>query len=180
MTLAGVAALLTVTIAATPLSAAQIPLPAPTYTYADLADLALGSPLVAGVEITKAERLKGELAPGLQPGFARFLISASTKMLLRGADGMPGDITYLSDVPLDAKGRVPTLKKIRVIVLAERVIGRPQEIRLSSPHSQIAWTPEIESRLRSILTESVGGKAPPRVTGITSAFYSPGAIAGES
>ena len=101
-------------------------------------------------------------------------------MLLRGADGMPGDITYLSDVPLDAKGRVPTLKKIRVIVLAERVIGRPQEIRLSSPHSQIAWTPEIESRLRSILTESVGGKAPPRVTGITSAFYSPGAIAGES
>ncbi|RVT91249.1 hypothetical protein EOD43_17215 [Sphingomonas crocodyli] len=180
MFIAAFAAMLTVTAVATPLSAAPIPLSSPSYSYADIADLALGSPLVAGVEVVKAERLKGELAPGLQPGFARFLITAGTKMLLRGADGMPGVITYLVDVPLDAKGRAPTLKKVRVIVLAERVVGRPQEIRLSSPHSQIAWTPEIESKLRAILTESVDGKAPPRVTGITGAFYSPGAIAGES
>ena len=66
------------------------------YSYADLADLALTAQLVAGVTVTKAERLKGELAPGLAPDHARFLVEAATGMLLRGADGMPGAASPIS------------------------------------------------------------------------------------
>ncbi len=152
----------------------------PALSYSDLADLALTGQLVAGVTDAKAERLKGELAPGLVPGKARFLIQATTGMLLRGADGMPGAVSYIVDVPVDAKGKAPKLKKRRFIVIANRVPGRPLEIRLTSPYSHLDWTQFYESQLRSILTEATAGSAPPHVTGVGNAFYVPGAIPGES
>jgi hypothetical protein len=40
-------------------------------------------------------------------------------------------------------------------------------------------TPELEQRVRAILTEVVRRDAPPPVTGIASAFHVPGAIPGE-
>lgn len=150
------------------------------FSYADIADLALPAQLVAGVSIAKAERLKGDLAPGLADGKARFLIQANTAMLLRGTDGMPGMISYIVDVPLDSKGKTPKLRKNRFILFADRVAGRPQEIRLTSPYSQLDWTPENESRLRAILTEASAASSPPFVTGIGNAFHVPGAIPGES
>ena len=150
------------------------------FSYADLADLALPAQLVAGVTVAKAERLKGELAPGLAAGKARFLIQANTVMLLRGADGMPGMISYIVDVPLDVRGKAPKLRKSRFILFADRVTGRPMEIRLTSPFSQLEWTEINESRLRSILTEASGASSPPHVTGIGNAFHVPGAIPGES
>lgn len=150
------------------------------FSYADLADLALTAQLVAGVTITKAERLKGESAPGLAAGQARFLVSATTEMLLRGTDGLPGIISYIVDLPTDARGKVPKLKKTRVILIAERVSGRAQEVRLTSPYSQLDWTQMNESRLRAILTDASAASAPPVVTGIGNAFHVPGAIPGES
>lgn len=152
----------------------------PAFSYADLADLALRGQLVAGVTVAKADRLKGELAPGLAPGRARFLIQATTGMLLRGADGMPGTISYIVDVPLNAKGKAPKLKRSRFILIADRVVGRPLEVRLTSPHSQLEWTQANESRLRAILTEASSPSAPPLVTGVGNAFHVPGAIPGES
>jgi hypothetical protein len=151
-----------------------------TLSYADLADLALHAQIVAGVTVAKAERLKGELAPGLLPGRARFLIRANTGMLLHGADGMPGTVSYIVDVPLKPNGRAPKLKKNRFIVIANRVPGRPLEIRLTSPYSQLDWTQANESRLRSILTEATSPSAPPAVTGVGNAFHVPGSIPGES
>lgn len=150
------------------------------FSYADLADLALTAQVVAGVTVTRAERLKGELAPNLAAGRARFLIEAQTGMLLRGADGLSGTISYIADVPLDAKGKAPKLKKARFILLANRVPGRPQEVRLTSPYSQLDWTQTTESMLRAILTEATAPSAPPLVTGIGNAFHVPGAIPGES
>ena len=150
------------------------------YSYADLADLALTAQLVAGVTVIKAERLKGELAPGLAPDHARFLVQAATAMLLRGADGMPGAVSYIVDLPLDTRGKPPKLKKARFILIADRVAGRPQEVRLTSPYSQLDWTQSNESRLRAILTEATANGAPPTVTGVGNAFFVPGAIPGES
>lgn len=150
------------------------------FSYADLADLALPAQLVAGVTVVKAERLKGELAPGLAPGKARFLIQASTDMLLRGAGGMPGAVSYIVDVPLDTKGKAAKLKKSRFILFADRVVGRPQEIRLTSPFSQLERTQANESRVRAILTEASAASSPPYITGIGNAFHVPGAIPGES
>lgn len=150
------------------------------FSYADLADLALSAPIVVGVTVVRAERLRGELAPGLVPGKARFLIEAETGMLLRGVDGLPGSISYIVDVPLDAKGRAPKLKKARFILIADRVAGRAQEVRLTSPYSQLDWTPSTESQLRTLLTEASAASAAPPVTGIGNAFHVPGAIPGES
>lgn len=149
-------------------------------SYVDLADLALTAPIVAGVSVVKSERLKGALAPGLAAGRARFLVQATTMILLRGVDGMPGTVSYIVDVPLDAGGRPPKLKKGRFILFADRVPGRPLELRLTSPYSQLDWTQTYESRLRAILTEAISPAAPPIVTGIGSAFHVPGAIPGES
>lgn len=173
-------------LAARPLSAAAPPASPgvstenPGLSYADLADLALHADIVAGVTVAKAERLKGELAPGLAPGRARFLIQANTGMLLRGADGMPGSVSYIVDVPLNQAGRAPKLKKARFILIADRVPDHPLEIRLTSPYSQLDWTPLNESRLRTILTEAAAPSAPPLVTGVGNAFYVPGSIPGES
>lgn len=150
------------------------------FSYADLADLALPAQIIAGVTVAKTERLKGELAPGLAPRQARFLIQATTGMLLKGADGLAGSLSYIVDVPLNAKGKAPKLRKARFILIADRVVGRPQEVRLTSPHSQIEWTQPNESRLRSILTEASSAGAPPPVTGVGNAFHVPGAIPGES
>jgi len=169
-----------------PSAAAESTAPAPatpgirSFSYADLADLALSAQLVAGVTVTNAERLKGDLAPGLAPNNARFLIQATTGMLLRGSEGMPGTISYIADVPVDARGRPPKLKKNRFILLADRVSGRPQEVRLTSPYSQLDWTQSNESRLRAILTEASAAPGAPPVTGIGNAFHVPGAIPGES
>ncbi len=178
----GVLTLLASSAAAPAATAPVSPLPSgiAALSYSDLADLALTGQLVAGVTVTKAERLKGELAPGLATGKARFLIEAATGMLLRGADGMPGAISYIVDVPLDAKGKAPKLKKRRFIVIANRVPGRPLEIRLTSPYSSLDWTQFNEPRLRSILTEATSGTPQLSVTGVGNAFYVPGAIPGES
>jgi len=150
------------------------------FSYADLADLTLTAQVAAGVTVVKADRLKGELAPNLAAGHARFLIEAQTGMLLRGADGLSGTVTYIADVALDAKNKPPKLKKARFILLANRVPGRPQELRLTSPYSQLDWTQTTESTLRSILTEATAATTPPLVTGIGNAFHVPGAIPGES
>ena len=152
----------------------------PAFSYADLADLALRGQLVAGVSVARAERLKGELAPGLAAGRARFLVQATTGMLLRGSDGIPGSISYIVDVPLDPNGKAPKLKKSRFILIADRVVGRPTMVRLTSPHSHLDWTQANESRLRAILTEASSSSAPPQITGVGNAFHVPGAIPGES
>jgi len=151
----------------------------PALSYADLADLSLPAQVIAGVTVTKANRLKGEMAPGLQPRQARFLVTASVGLLLRGANGLPGVVTYIVDLPLDEKGRLPKLKKQRFLVLAEHVAGRPAELRLNSPYSHLAWAQPAESILRAILTEANSAKTPPRVTGIGNAFYVAGSIPGE-
>jgi hypothetical protein len=150
------------------------------FSFADLADLAFSAQIVSGVTVIKAERLKGELAPGLTAGNARFLVQAQIGMLLRGTGGLPGTISYIVDVPLDSKGKAPKLKKSRFLLFANRVPGRPLELRLTSPYSQLDWTQLSESILRSLLTEASAATPPPFVTGIGNAFHVPGAIPGES
>ena len=155
-------------------------LPEADLRYADYADLVLNASVVAVVQIVKAQRLKGELAPGLAPDKARFLVEANVQSLFKGAGGLPGTISYIADVPLDPKSKAPNLKKQRAILLAEKVPGRPLELRLSSPYSQLNWTQVAESRVRAILQDVNAASIPPRVTGVGNAFYVPGAIPGES
>ncbi len=153
---------------------------APAFTYADLADLAGISPIVADVTVVRATRLKPAQAPGLAPGFARFYVEGAVQALIRGAQGLPGQVSWLVDLPLDARNRVPKLaRKTRLLLLATPG-GRPGEIRLAAPYAQFAWTPELDVRLRGLLTAMTAADAPPRVTGIGNAFHVLGSLPGES
>lgn len=169
--------------AAVPAAAAapppEIPLPRPP-TYADLADVALAAPVVAGVEIREATPLRKDAAAGAPAGTARFYIEADVAALIRGAEGLPGAVRYLVDVPLDAKGRPAKLRKARALLLAAPVPDRPGELRLAAPYAQLPWNGTIEARLRAILTEAGGAAAPPVVTGVGNAFHVPGSLPGES
>jgi len=149
-------------------------------TYADLATLSDAADLVIRAQIRRQTALEPERAPGLAPGFARLYIEARTLALLAGRSAVGESLAYLVDVPLDAKGKVPKLKNREMLLFADTVPGRPGEVRLVGPGAQIAYTPELEARLRPVLTELYSGDVPPRITGISDALAVPGTLAGES
>jgi hypothetical protein len=169
-------------VVASPAAAAPAPeiALAKPLTYADMADLALAAPIVAGVEILKATRLKNDAAAGMPAGQTRFYVEAQVQALIRGRDGLPGQVRYLVDADPDARGRPAKLRKARAIVLAQPVPDRVGELRLARPYAQLPWSEPIERQIRAILTEANGPTPPPRVTGVNGAFYVPGSLPGES
>jgi hypothetical protein len=166
---------------------AQVPAPAAIVTsdsptYADLANLSDIAELVIRAQIRRQTTLKPDRAPGLAPGFARLYIQADTVALIAGRGTVGGTLAYLVDVPLDARGRVPKFKKREFLLFARSVPGRLGEVQLVAPGAQLAYTPELETRLRPILTELYAAPeaVPPRITGISDALAVQGTLTGES
>lgn len=149
-------------------------------TYADLADLADGADLVLKAQIRKQAQLKPERAVGVRPGYARLYIEANTIELLSGSIPVGESLRYLVDVPLDAKGRAPKLKKTEVILFTRPPSGRRGDLQLVNPTAQLAWSPQLETNLRSILGELVAADARPSITGVRDALSIAGNLAGES
>ena len=149
-------------------------------TYADLATFSDAAELVVRVQIRKTTALKPDRAPGLAPGFARLYVQANTVALIAGRSGVGAAVTYLVDVPLDARGKVPKLKKREFLLFAKGVPGRAGELQLIAPGAQLDYTPAIEARVRPILTELYSKDVPPRVTGVSDALAVPGTLTGES
>lgn len=151
-------------------------------TYADLASLSDRAELVIRAQIRKQTTLSPERAPGVQAGFARLYIEATTVSLIAGRTSLGGSLAYLVDVPLDAKGKVPKLRKRDFVLFARSVPGRAGEVQLVTPTAQLAYTPELEARLRPILTEVYApeGTAPPRITGVSDALAVSGTLTRES
>lgn len=160
-------------------STRQAPVSEPQITYADLADLADSSPLVLRAQVRKLRPVEADRAPGLRPGHGRFYVEARPRALITGPGLNAGDLRYLADLPLDAKGRPPKLAKTEVLLFARAVPGRPGELQLVAPDAQVGWGPQTEARLRAILTELVSPDAPPRVTAVREAIHVPGNLAGE-
>jgi hypothetical protein len=149
-------------------------------TYADLADLAVEAPVAAHVRIDQAIELKDERAATAPPGKSRFYIEADVVSLIRG-QGVPGSIRYLADVARDSAGKSPKLrKKSEFLILAAPVPGRPGEVQLVAPDAQLAWSPALADRIRTILKEASTADAPPRIIGVGKAFHVPGSLPGES
>ncbi|QUL37456.1 hypothetical protein [Erythrobacter sp. JK5] len=149
-------------------------------TYADLATLSERSELVIRAQIRRQSRVKDERSPGLAPGFARLYIEADTLALIAGSRSVGESLAYLVDVPLDAKGKVPKLKKREVLLFANVVPGRPGSIQLAAKAAQFDYAPELEARLRPILRELVAADRPPTITGIADALAVQGTLTGES
>jgi hypothetical protein len=150
-------------------------------TYADLADLALAAPVVAEVSVARATALKPERSPGVRANFVRFYVEAGLVSLIRAPQSLPARLAYLVDLPRDAKGKAPKLRKgARMLLLAAPVPGRPGELQLIAPDAQIEAIGDRTARVRAIVREASAAAAPPRITGIGRAFHVPGAIRGES
>lgn len=153
--------------------------PPPPPSYADLADLADGAPLVVKARIGKAVQVEPERARGLRPGWARLYVEAKTEALIAGNAPLGLALRYLVDVPLDAKGKVPKLKKKSVILFARSVPGRPGELQLVAPDAQLLWDPVLEGRVKGVLGELYTPGAPQRITGVREALHVAGDLAGE-
>lgn len=157
---------------------APISVPSTPLTYADVADLALASELVAEVRIAKVERIENKSSPS-PAGVRRLLITATVTSLIRGADGLSPRITYLVNDRADSRGKFSKLEKAAMIIFAVPVANRPAEVRLVAVDAQQRATPEVSARVRSILTESSSPTAAPRILRVGDAFHVPGTIPGE-
>jgi hypothetical protein len=162
---------------------AAIPQPAnlapATVTYADLADLADSAPLVIQAQVRKLTRIEPERARGVRPGWGRFYVEAKTTALLAGDSVLGESLRYLADLPLDAKGKEPKLKKALVLLFARTVPARPGELQLVAADAQVLWDAASEAKLRAILGELLSADAPPRIIGVNEAIHVPGTLAGE-
>ena len=179
--LPGIVAALLAAVALPGESSAQAPAPSqqPGLTYADVADLALAQPVAAHVRIDSAVPLEGARAAGVPAGFTRFYVSANVVSAIRAPGPLSPRLAYLVDVA-NAGGRAPKLRrKAEYIVVGNAVAGRPGELRLADPDSQLPYTPALAERVRTILREAAAPGAAPAITGIGRAFHVPGAIQGE-
>lgn len=149
-------------------------------TFADVAGLAEDASVVAVVEVRDQAQVEPERAPGLAPGHSRLYIEAQTGALLAGRAALGESLTYLADVPLDAKGKAPKLRKQRFIVFADTVAGRPGTLQLVKPDGFLPATPANEALARKVLAAFAAPDAPPPVTGVRDVMSVAGNLAGES
>ena len=186
---AAIAGILALSLVTPSVSAMQAPAPAAVaspYSYADIADLATAAPIALHARIYKAAALKPAQAPGVATGYARFYIEADVVSLIRGSGPLAARISYLVDLPLDAKGKPPKLKKKQPVLLFARPVAgaaagsnSTSSVRLIAPDAQLPWDSATEAQLRAILTELVKPGAAPAITGIANGFHVPGTLPGE-
>lgn len=148
-------------------------------SYATIATAIVSAPLVIDARIADLIRIKDNAAPGLASGRARLYVQADVLALIRGSSALQTQISYLADVPLDSRGKLPKLKKMRVLLFARPVAGKPGEVQLAGIDGQYMWTPELDALTRRITREVLAADAPPAITGIGNAFHVPGALPGE-
>ena len=163
----------------TPAPALVEPAP-PLATFADFAGLAERAGAIVLVEVRDQAQVEPERSPGLAPGHARLFVEARTQALLAGRSALGESLAYLADVPLDAKGRAPKLRKQRFILFADPVPGRPGALTLVDPAAQVPATPETEALARTVIAAFAAPDKPPAVTGIRDVMSVAGNLAGES
>ena len=157
---------------------AQVSAETSSVGYVALARLADASPQVMRVQVEKATVIEPERAPDVPATMARLFVEAQVLNLIRGKAGVSESIRYLVDVPRDARGKVPKLKKAQFLLFA-RPGSRPGEVQLVAKDAQIPWTAANEAQVRTIVTDLVTPGAPPAIRGIREALHVRGNLQGE-
>jgi hypothetical protein len=166
---------------ASPALVAAQPQPAIVDNFADLTDLTLNAPVILQATILRTDRLSRREAPDVPPGRVRMLVEAQVQVVLVSPDVVPARIEYLWEGPLDARGKAPKLKGAPVMLFLRRVPGREAQYQLTSPNSQIASGPRVESAVRRVLTDIRSPELRDlRITGVGNAFHVRGSIPGEA
>jgi hypothetical protein len=153
--------------------------PAPPPPYAQFADLVLASPIVIDATIQDVARIKGAEAQNVSPGQTRLYVTAQVNALIRGPGALPPQVGYLLDIPIGPGGRIPKMRKLRVLLFARPVSGQQGQIQLVRRDAQREWTPAADALVRTITRDVLSPDSPPRVTGISHAFHMPGTLPGE-
>jgi len=174
-----IALLILAPLAAAP--AEKAPAPARiTFSYADLADLALPAQIAAQVRIKEAIPLAKDQATGVPAGKTRYYVEADVVSLIRGPDGLPARVRYLADLPNAADGSTKLKAKSEYLVLANPVAGSAGELKLVDRDAHLPWTAELGQRIRSLLKEAAAPGAAPRLVGVGNVFHVAGTLPGES
>lgn len=174
------AAMLTVSVpAAGALQQPAAQAPAAATSYAEAAALVIDSPVIVDATIASTVKIRGAEAATVPPGTVRYYVEADVLALIRGPGAIPPRVGYLLDVPDGPDGRQPRLKRLRVLLFARPVPGRPEQLQLVDPQAQRAWNPTLDALVRRIAGELLAPDAPPVVTGIGNAFHVPGSLPGE-
>ncbi|MEP6785195.1 MAG: hypothetical protein ABI898_05565 [Sphingomonadales bacterium] len=153
--------------------------PIEAWSYADIADVFLASPLVARVRIVDAIHIPASDANPVPNGLIRYYLVGDVASLIRGAGGVAPRVAWLADIRPDAHGKPPKLKKAMMIVAAMPVTDRPAELRLAGRDAMMPWSDAAEARVRAVIASGLATDAPPRITGVAGAFHSPGNLPGE-
>ena len=135
--------------------------------------------MVADATITDVAKIKPAEAIGLAPGHVRYYITVTINALIRAPGGLPPQIGYLYDAPLDAAGSAPKLKKTRVIIFARAVANAPDQVQLITNGAQLVWSPQTDATVRRLAADVISPKAPPAILGIGNAFHAAGVLPGE-
>jgi hypothetical protein len=169
------AAVILCTLSAPSMSAA----PAHGATYADIADLSDSARLVLRAQVRKIVAVEPARARGVRAGWTRYYIEARTEALIRGDAPLGQSLRYLVDMPLDARGKAPKIKKMSVLLFATSAQGLAGDLQLVAPDAQVLWDADVEARTRAILAALIAPDAPRKVTGVREAIHVPGNLAGE-
>ncbi len=145
--------------------------------FADLADLTESAPLILIAQIRSVARLEPARAGNVREGWARLYIQALPQDALRGA-APDGAIKYLADVPLDARGKPPMLKKQLVLLFARHVDGTGA-IQLVAADAQLLLDASLEARAKAMIAAIAAPDAPGSISAVREAIYVPGTLAGE-
>ena len=148
-------------------------------SYSDVADLVVISPFIVDTNVRSVQKVSAEQALGVPATRQRVLIEADVMALIRGEGGVAPRVRFVLDVPKDAKGKIPKLKKQRMFLFGRQVAGRPGEIQLSRPNAIALFSPANDTLVRDITREAVQLNAPRRITGIASAFHTAGTVLDE-
>jgi hypothetical protein len=103
---------------------------------------------VALAEVQTVIRLKARRPP--VPPARRVYIEARGLDAYNGVMPAGQELRYLADLPLDARGKLPQMKKARMVLFARPVVGGNGEVQLIAGDAQLAWSP-AGNRLRTIL-----------------------------
>jgi hypothetical protein len=164
--------------AAQPAATAPPPVSDRLASFADVAELALASPVIVRATISRVDRVRGPAATGVSAGRTRLMITAAVTNVLVAPGAMRGTLQWLWDAPVDARGRPPAVKGLDVLAFVEAP-GAGGATRLTTRRGQQPYDPALADRVRNIVTEARSGDVP-AIRGVTNGFRADGTVPGES
>jgi hypothetical protein len=146
--------------------------------FADRAELALASPVIARATIAAVRSVPLKAAIGAPAGRVRLLVTADVINVLTAPAAVPPRLTFLWDAPADARGRAPAAKG-RDVLLFLAPPAANGATRLMSRRGVQPWGDALADAVRGVLRAAKGGDVP-MITGVDRGFHAEGTVAGES